>query len=107
MESVIANHISTTDISGSFLDNKAIGVLKPGHCFTIEPMICEGTHKEVIWYVIMFRWNQLCCLPSNLPSKCLPFPRPDQWTATTTDGKRSAQFEHTVLVTETGIEILT
>lgn len=33
--------------------------------------------------------------------------RPDQWTATTTDGKRSAQFEHTLLVTETGIEILT
>lgn len=64
-----------------YSNNKAIGVLKPGHCFTIEPMICEGTHKEVIW--------------------------PDQWTATTTDGKRSAQFEHTVLVTETGIEILT
>ncbi|KAH8554298.1 methionine aminopeptidase [Umbelopsis sp. PMI_123] len=64
-----------------YSNNKAIGVLKPGHCFTIEPMICEGTHKEVLW--------------------------PDQWTATTTDGKRSAQFEHTLLVTETGIEILT
>jgi methionyl aminopeptidase len=31
----------------------------------------------------------------------------DNWTAVTTDGKRSAQFEHTVLVTETGCEILT
>jgi methionine aminopeptidase len=33
--------------------------------------------------------------------------RPDGWTATTKDGKRSAQFEHTLLVTETGVEILT
>lgn len=35
------------------------------------------------------------------------FSRPDGWTATTKDGKRSAQFEHTLLVTETGVEILT
>lgn len=33
--------------------------------------------------------------------------RPDNWTAVTTDGKRSAQFEHTLLVTENGCEILT
>lgn len=32
---------------------------------------------------------------------------PDGWTAVTKDGKRSAQFEHTLLVTETGCEILT
>lgn len=32
---------------------------------------------------------------------------PDNWTAVTEDGKRSAQFEHTLLVTETGVEILT
>lgn len=32
---------------------------------------------------------------------------PDEWTVVTKDGKRSAQFEHTVLVTETGHEILT
>jgi methionyl aminopeptidase len=31
----------------------------------------------------------------------------DNWTAVTADGKRSAQFEHTVLVTDTGCEILT
>ena len=31
----------------------------------------------------------------------------DNWTAVTRDGKRSAQFEHTVLVTKTGCEILT
>ena len=32
---------------------------------------------------------------------------PDNWTAVTKDGKRSAQFEHTFLVTEKGCEILT
>ncbi|AQK64756.1 Methionine aminopeptidase [Zea mays] len=32
---------------------------------------------------------------------------PDDWTAVTTDGKRSAQFEHTLLVTDTGCEVLT
>lgn len=32
---------------------------------------------------------------------------PDKWTAVTEDGKRSAQFEHTLLVTEMGCEILT
>eukprot|EP00795_Rhopilema_esculentum_P008638 gene8637-14653_t len=31
----------------------------------------------------------------------------DNWTAVTQDGKRSAQFEQTLLVTETGVEILT
>ncbi|KAG2231778.1 hypothetical protein INT48_004057 [Thamnidium elegans] len=64
-----------------YANNKAIGVVKPGHIFTIEPMICEGVHQELMW--------------------------PDGWTATTKDGKRSAQFEHTLLVTETGVEILT
>lgn len=32
---------------------------------------------------------------------------PDEWTATTVDGKRSAQFEHTLLVTPDGVEALT
>ncbi len=32
---------------------------------------------------------------------------PDQWTATTDDGKRTAQFEHTLLVTKEGVEALT
>jgi methionyl aminopeptidase len=31
----------------------------------------------------------------------------DGWTSTTTDGQRSAQFEHTILITETGNEVLT
>jgi methionyl aminopeptidase len=64
-----------------YAKNKAIGVMKPGHIFTIEPMINLGTWKEVLW--------------------------PDDWTSTTMDGKRSAQFEHTLLVTESGCEVLT
>ncbi|CAB1331030.1 unnamed protein product [Coregonus sp. 'balchen'] len=62
-------------------ENKAVGVMKPGHVFTIEPMICEGGWQDETW--------------------------PDGWTAVTRDGKRSAQFEHTLLVTETGCDILT
>jgi methionyl aminopeptidase len=61
--------------------NKAVGVMRPGHTFTIEPMISEGTWKDEHW--------------------------PDNWTAVTADGKRSAQFEHTLLITETGVEVLT
>ena len=61
--------------------NKAIGVMRPGHCFTIEPMINEGVWRDTLW--------------------------PDDWTAVTADGKRSSQFEQTLLVTETGCEVLT
>ncbi|CAI8058030.1 Methionine aminopeptidase 1 [Geodia barretti] len=61
--------------------NKAIGVMKPGHSFTIEPMINHGTWKDVTW--------------------------PDDWTSTTADGKRSAQFEHTMVVTDSGCDVLT
>ncbi|KAL7004530.1 Methionine aminopeptidase 1 [Cystobasidiomycetes sp. EMM_F5] len=64
-----------------YAKNKAPHFLKPGHTFTIEPMICLGSPQETHW--------------------------PDNWTAVTIDGKRSAQFEETLLVTETGIEILT
>jgi methionyl aminopeptidase len=64
-----------------YAKNKAVGIMKPGHCFTIEPMISEGTWRDITW--------------------------PDDWTAVTEDGKRSAQFEQTFLVTETGYEILT
>jgi len=61
--------------------NKTVGVMKPGHIFTIEPMINMGTYRDCLW--------------------------PDKWTSTTLDGKPSAQFEHTILVTQTGYEILT
>ncbi|MBH8573216.1 type I methionyl aminopeptidase [Nostocaceae cyanobacterium CENA369] len=55
--------------------------LRSGMVFTIEPMINEGTYEvEVL---------------------------PDGWTAVTRDRKLSAQFEHTIAVTEDGVEILT
>lgn len=55
--------------------------LKPGMIFTIEPMINAG--KKAV--------------------KLLP----DEWTVVTKDHSLSAQWEHTVLVTETGYEVLT
>lgn len=64
-----------------YAKNKAVGLMKAGHTFTIEPMISEGSWRDVSW--------------------------PDDWTAVTQDGKRSAQFEQTFLVTDTGYEILT
>ncbi|KAJ6569567.1 peptidase M24, structural domain-containing protein [Mycena capillaripes] len=65
-----------------YAKNKAVGTMKPGMVFTIEPMINLGSNWDVV------HW-------------------PDNWTATTTDGKRSAQFEETLLITDTGVEILT
>lgn len=56
--------------------------LLPGMCFTVEPMINEGTHLTVL-------------------------DKKDGWTVRTKDRKLSAQFEHTVLMTEDGPEILT
>jgi len=55
--------------------------MEAGMTFTIEPMLTLGTIKYDIW--------------------------PDGWTAVTRDRKRTAQFEHTILVTEGGHEILT
>ena len=55
--------------------------LKAGMVLTIEPMINEGTYRMVV--------------------------DPDGWTARTADGKWSAQYEHTVAITEDGPIILT
>jgi methionyl aminopeptidase len=55
--------------------------IQVGMTFTIEPMLNLGTHEWVMW--------------------------DDGWTVATRDGRRSAQFEHTLLVTPTGAEILT
>ncbi|MDO5626956.1 MAG: type I methionyl aminopeptidase [Mobilicoccus sp.] len=57
-------------------------VLEPGMTFTIEPMLSLGTHECEVW-------------------------EEDTWTVVTADGRRSAQFEHTILVTDRGAEILT
>lgn len=62
-------------------NNKDSGVMQEGHVFTIEPMINAGDWKDQLW--------------------------PDGWTAATKDGKRSAQFEHTLLITKDGVEVLT
>lgn len=56
-------------------------VLEPGMTFTIEPMINAGKHHTRLL--------------------------PDQWTAITKDRSLSAQWEHTMAVTETGVEVLT
>lgn len=55
--------------------------LREGMVFTIEPMINQGSRKVST--------------------------RDDGWTVVTNDGKLSAQFEHTVAVTRTGVEVLT
>jgi methionyl aminopeptidase len=57
-------------------------VMRPGMTFTIEPMINLGSWEVTI-------------------------DKGDGWTVRTKDGSLSAQFEHTLLVTETGAEILT
>jgi methionyl aminopeptidase len=56
-------------------------IMEPGMTFTIEPMLTLGTINYDVWK--------------------------DGWTAVTKDRKRTAQFEHTILVTEDGHEILT
>ena len=77
--------IGTTFHSGlivpHFDDPEATLEMVPGMTFTIEPMLTLGTIHYNLW--------------------------PDGWTAVTRDGQRTAQFEHTVLVTQDGHEILT
>ena len=65
-----------------YYDPRANMIMRPGMTFTIEPMITLGTwqHKMVF---------------------------DDDWTAVTADGKRTAQFEHTILVTDDGVDVLT
>lgn len=64
-----------------YYDARNSVVMRPGMTFTIEPMITLGTWQHKMW--------------------------DDEWTAVTADGKRTAQFEHMVLVTETGVDVLT
>lgn len=56
-------------------------VMKPGMTFTIEPMLTEGSAEVEMW--------------------------PDGWTVVTRDRGRAAQFEHTLLITDSGVEVLT
>ncbi|GAA5920432.1 hypothetical protein JCM6882_006390, partial [Rhodosporidiobolus microsporus] len=64
-----------------YAHNRAPGRMQVGQTFTIEPMICVGDQQDVHWV--------------------------DNWTAATRDGKPSAQFEETLLITPTGVEVLT
>ncbi|MGH3239831.1 MAG: type I methionyl aminopeptidase [Spirillospora sp.] len=77
--------IGTTFHSGLVVphydDPKATTLIEPGMTFTVEPMLTLGTHDYDIWQ--------------------------DGWTVVTKDRRRTAQFEHTLLVTESGHEILT
>ena len=54
-------------------------------CFTVEPMVNEGSEEFV---------------EHNIPGSTIKY-------YSTADGKLSAQFEHTILLTDTGYEILT
>ena len=56
-------------------------VIQPGMTFTIEPMLALGTHEWELW--------------------------DDGWTVVTRDGSHAAQFEHTLVVTNSGAEVLT
>jgi methionyl aminopeptidase len=64
-----------------YFDPSATFVMRPGQTFTIEPMINLGAWQHETWS--------------------------DGWTAVTADRRRSAQHEHTVLITDSGVEILT
>jgi methionyl aminopeptidase len=61
--------------------SRATTIMQPGMTFTIEPMITLGSIRHKLW--------------------------PDGWTAVTADLRRTAQFEHTILVTSDSSEVLT
>ncbi|OMO90208.1 hypothetical protein CCACVL1_07464 [Corchorus capsularis] len=61
--------------------NESPGVMLEGQTFTIEPILTMGSIECITW--------------------------PDNWTTVSADGSPAAQFEHTILITRTGAEILT
>jgi methionyl aminopeptidase len=64
-----------------YYDSRGSMIMRPGMTFTVEPMITLGTWQHKMW--------------------------DDDWTAVTADGKRTAQYEHTLLVTDDGVDVLT
>jgi methionyl aminopeptidase len=64
-----------------YYDSRSSMIIRPGMTFTVEPMITLGGTNYRIW--------------------------DDDWTAVTADGKRTAQFEHTLLVTDDYPDVLT
>jgi len=77
----VGNHFHCAPNVPHYAHNKAKGIMKVGDVFTIEPMVNVGSHRDKLW--------------------------PDGWTAATEDGKRSAQFEHQLVITADGCEIMT
>lgn len=77
----IGEHFHSGLVILHYDDQRADTVLEPGMTFTIEPMITDG---GIAWR----QWD-------------------DGWTVVTADGSWCAQFEHTILVTDTGAEVLT
>ena len=65
-----------------YYDERATMIMRPGMTFTIEPMITIGSWQHRMVF-------------------------DDDWTAVTADGKRTGQFEHTCLVTDDGVQVLT
>ena len=65
-----------------WVENDEPEIMTPGHVFTIEPVVLQGT-KTGVWI-----W-------------------PDGWAISTDNGNRGAMFEHTCLVTEKGVDVLT
>ena len=64
-----------------YYDTRNSLTMRPGMTFTIEPMISLGSWQFRMW--------------------------DDDWTAVTADGNRTAQFEHTILVTDDGFDVFT
>ena len=77
----IGEHFHTDPTVPHYFDASASDLIRPGMTFTVEPMLNEGSPE--------------CTVLS------------DGWTAVTLDGGRSAQFEHTLLITDDGAELLT
>lgn len=77
----VGEEFHTTPQVPHFYTELAWSKARPGMTFTIEPMITAGSYEVAMW--------------------------PDGWTAMTADRSRCAQFEHSLLVTEDGVEILT
>ena len=77
----IGEAFHTTPTVLHYYSPEARTVMEPGMVFTVEPMITVGSWRERMW--------------------------DNGWTAVTTDGGRSAQWEHTIVVTDEGAEVLT
>lgn len=77
----ISTHFHSGLVIPHYDDERYDTIMEAGMTFTIEPMLTLGTYAWDMW--------------------------DDNWTVVTKDRKRSAQFEHTIVVTDTGAEILT